>query len=116
VCAFLIVLNCDKSGIKCDKYGGNCDGIKGYLGHVSLFQPPTRQESGSAFQNSNLYKDGSDNAGKLFLLLSYFNVQIHDRFEHNFSSIRAKMAELEPIEKLGLLYTYKDSYKGSQGY
>ena len=61
VCAFLIVLNCVKSGIKCDKYGVNCDGIKGYQGHVSLFQPPTRHESGSAIQNSNLYKDGSDN-------------------------------------------------------
>ncbi len=48
VCAFLIVLNCDKAGIKCDKYS-----VKGYQGHVSPFKLPTRHESVSALQNAN---------------------------------------------------------------
>jgi hypothetical protein len=55
VCALLIVVNCDKSGV-------NCDGIKGYQGyqgrfsqsgHVSLFHLPTRHESGSYAQIPN---------------------------------------------------------------
>jgi hypothetical protein len=34
-----------------------------------------------------------------FNSVSCFKVQIHDSFKHSFSSIRAKMAELEPFEK-----------------
>ncbi len=51
VCALLIAVNCDKSGIKCDK------GYKGYQGYVSLFHRPTRHESRSTIQNSSVNCD-----------------------------------------------------------
>ena len=41
----------------------------------------------------------------------YLRDQSHKRFKHSFSSIRAKMAELEPIENLELLYTSNYIYK-----
>jgi hypothetical protein len=46
VCALLLVLNCDKFGIKCDKYSA-----KGFQGNVNVssFQLPTRHDS--ALQN-----------------------------------------------------------------
>ena len=61
----LIVVNCDKSGVNCDG-----DGIKGYQdyqvhstenkrGSVSLFDIPSRDESGSYAQFSNGNKGNS---------------------------------------------------------
>jgi hypothetical protein len=41
-------------------------------------------------------------------LLSYSKAQRHDRFEHSFSSIRAKTAELEPVKGLSKEWPFKD--------
>jgi hypothetical protein len=79
VCAFLIILNCDKSGLNCDSIKGY-QGYQGHPGHpghpdhpghlshpglVSLFHQPTRHECGSALQNANLY----DNYEARFVIL-----------------------------------------------
>jgi hypothetical protein len=101
----------------CDKYSENSSEngmFQGYnyqlSGHVSLSHPPTRHESGSSIQNYNYnfnYNGNNAKAGKLYLLynfnlLSYFKAQIHDQFEHSFSSIRAKTAELEAYQNLSV--------------
>jgi hypothetical protein len=82
------VLNCDKSG------------SKGHQGHVSAFYQPTRHESGSYVQISNLFY--KDNKGNSILYNSCFRDQIHDHFKHTSSSIGPTGAELEAFQILTL--------------
>jgi hypothetical protein len=116
-----------------DNYSENngvFQGYKGYQsisgqssGHVSLFYQPTRHESGSYVQISNLFyfhNNSEGNSLKIYNDNDYHNdfynifkpsyhaqkAHTHERFKHGLGSIRAILAELEVFQ----------NYEGYQGY